>query len=195
MPIKNKADYKYYIEQDRIALKRKKCVFKDNIWKYEIILRKVEYWNSKKKNIFSCIIVKCFNRRLFALGRKCGGFCIFPNNFGPGLSIAHYGSIVVNSAARIGKNCRIHEGVTIGSTGSSAEAAIIGDNCFLASGCKVIGAVKIGDDVAIGANAVVVKSYEENGITLGGVPAHKISNNNSRAFLSQGLFERKKEDY
>lgn len=99
---------------------------------------------------------------------KCGGFSIPVNSFGLGLSIAHGGTVVVNDIARIGKNCRIHEGVTIGTTGKNGRAAIIGDNCFIATGAKIIGDIHLGNDIAIGANAVVVKSFLENGITLGG---------------------------
>ena len=58
-------------------------------------------------------------------------------------------------------------------------APSIGNNVFLGSGCKVIGKVTIADDCAVGANAVVVKDVLEKGITVAGVPAKKISNNNS----------------
>ena len=109
-----------------------------------------------------------YKRRLYRLGMKCGGFSIPVNCFGPGLSIAHGGTIIVNDTARIGKNCRIHEGVTIGATGKNGQAAVIGDNCFIATGAKVIGDIHLGNDIAIGANAVVTKSFIEDGITLGG---------------------------
>ena len=82
----------------------------------------------------------------------------------------------------IGENCRIHEGVTIGASGGS-DAPIIGNDVFLASGCKVMGKVKIADGCVIGANAVVVKSVEEKGVTVGGVPAKIISKNNSDKFI------------
>ena len=108
--------------------------------------------------------------------------------FGPGLSIAHYGTIVVSTAARVGKNCRLHEGVNIGATNGSSRAPQIGDNVFIGTGAKIIGDITIADDVAIGANAVVVKSIQEQGITVGGVPAKKISVNNSHSNLAPQLF-------
>ena len=190
MPIQSKQDYLYYLEQDRIALKRPAgFVFnKDNIWKYEILLRKSEYYCNCMPGVLKKI-GSLYKRRLYRLGRKCGGFSIPVNCFGPGLSIAHYGAIVVNTTARIGKNCRIHEGVTIGATGKNGQAATIGDNCFLATGAKVIGDIQLGNDIAVGANAVVTKSFLENGITLGGVPAKKISSHSSRDFLADALFE------
>ena len=99
------------------------------------------------------------------------------------MSIAHAASIVVNDNAKVGKNCRIHEGVTIGATNGEKKAAIIGDNCFIGSGAKIIGNISIGDNVAIGAGAVVVKSFEGSNITLGGVPARIISQNSSKSNL------------
>ena len=85
------------------------------------------------------------------------GFSIPINVFGPGLAIVHYGTIVVANGAKIGANCRIHEGVTIGATNGSSKAAIIGDNVFIGSGAKIIGEVRISSNVAIAANAVVVR--------------------------------------
>ena len=108
------------------------------------------------------------------------GFSIPINVFGPGLAIVHYGTIVVANGAKIGANCRIHEGVTIGATNGSSKAAIIGDNVFIGSGAKIIGEVRISSNVAIAANAVVVRDVIcENGCTVGGVPAKIISSNNS----------------
>ncbi|MDE6213095.1 MAG: serine O-acetyltransferase [Lachnospiraceae bacterium] len=110
------------------------------------------------------------------------------NAFGPGLSIPHYGTIVVHGNARIGKNCRLQEGVTIGATNGSHEAAVIGDNCYFGSGAKVIGAVRIADDVAVGANAVVTADITERGTTWAGAPARKISDQNSHSNLCAALF-------
>lgn len=174
MPIQNKKDLKYYLERDRIALKRPSgfVLKKDNIWKFEILLRKAEYYCNSMPGILKKF-GSLYKRRLYRLGLKCGGFSIPVNCFGPGLSIAHYGPIVVNSTAKIGKNCRIHEGVTIGATGKNGQAATIGDNCFLATGAKVIGDIHLGNDIAVGANAVVTKSFLEDKITLGGCRQRK----------------------
>ena len=53
----------------------------------------------------------------------------------------------------------------------------------------IVGDVHLGNDIAVGANAVITKSFLEDKITLGGVPAKKISNHSSRDFLADGLFE------
>lgn len=89
------------------------------------------------------------------------------------MSIAHYGSIVVNSTAQIGNNCRIHSCVNIGVQKDGSRAPIIGDNCYIGPGAKIFGDIVIGNNTTIGANAVVCKSFEGNG-TLVGVPAIQI---------------------
>ena len=125
--------------------------------------------------------------RLRKKGRKLCGFHIPPNTFEEGLSIAHWGPIVVHPSARIGKNCRIHQCVTIGATNGQTKAAKIGDNVFIGPCSSVIGNIEIGNDIAIGANTVVTKSFLENGITIAGTPAKKISDNNSHSNLAAGL--------
>lgn len=180
--IRSKADYLYYLECDRIALKQKRKtpkLYGDEIWKYQRLLRKTEYYtNCRKRDPLRYI----WKWRLRTLNVKYG-FFIPLNVIGPGLSIAHIGPILINSRSKIGANCRIQTGVTLGATNGSAEAPQLGDNIFLGDGCKLIGAITVADDVAIGANAVVVKSIEEPGTTWGGIPAKKISNNSSASNL------------
>jgi serine O-acetyltransferase len=115
------------------------------------------------------------------------GISISPNTFGPGLSIAHRGTIVVNGGAKIGANCRIHVGVNIGTEAGKADAApTIGDNCYIGPGAKIFGPIVIGPNSVIGANAVVNKSFSEGNQTLGGVPAKVISKKNSDGLLIRG---------
>ena len=97
------------------------------------------------------------------------------NVFGPGMSIAHIGPVVINGFARVGKNCRIHPFTTIGIDGRSGKVAKVGDNVYLSNGCKLIGDIEISDGVVIGAGAVVTKSVSEENAVVGGVPAKIIS--------------------
>jgi serine O-acetyltransferase len=115
------------------------------------------------------------------------GFSIPINVFGPGLSIAHRGTIVVNAGTRIGANCRLHVCVNIGAgAGSGGKAPTLGDNCYIAPGAKIFGDVVIGPNTAIGANAVVNKSFPQGGVTIGGVPAKVISNKSSQGLMTLG---------
>ena len=189
--ITSKKELNYYLSQDALALRcqrKRPKLFGDLIWKFQIILRKTEYFNYMyQKQKFYIFHYFWYKLLLHKYSVKLG-FSIPINVFGPGLSIAHYGTIVVNDAARVGKNCRLQEGVNIGATNGSSRAPQIGDNVFIGTGAKIIGDITIADDVAIGANAVVVKSITEKGVTYGGVPAKKISSNNSHSNLAPQLF-------
>ena len=188
--ISNKEDYHRYLEQDRIALKcktRHPRPFVDEIWKFQILLRKVEYYINCKTGLFNAVIRKYYKLRFHRLSVKLG-FTIAPNVFEEGLSIGHYGMIVVHANAHVGKNCRILEGVNIGAKNGSQNAAVIGNNCYIGSGAKIIGEITIADDVAIGAGAVVTKDIIEPGTTWAGVPARKISDNDSHRSLNPALF-------
>lgn len=188
--ILSKKDLKYYLLQDKKALllydnMSKPRPFYDEVWKFQIALRKAEYAVNCKKGLIN-LPYRLLKKLIFhKLSVKCG-FSIPLNVFGPGLSIAHYGTIVVNGNAKIGKNCRISECVNIGASGSK-KAPYIGDNVFIGTGAKIIGDICIANDIAIGAGAIVVKSFSECGITIAGNPAKKISENSSKKFIKQNL--------
>ncbi len=76
---------------------------------------------------------------------------------GKGFRIHHFGGIILHPATRIGENCTMYHGVTIGDRGGSGGAAKIGKNVLIGAGAKIIGEVTIGDDCVVGANAVVSK--------------------------------------
>lgn len=189
--IDSKDAYRQYLRQDQLALGRQKDkhprLFGDEIWKFEILLRKVEYDINCRGGLAASVIGRYHKFRFHRLSVKLG-FTIPPNVFREGLAIPHYGTIVVHGNARVGRNCRLQEGVTIGATGGSHDAAVIGDNCYFGSGAKVIGAVTIADDVAVGAGAVVTKDITEPGTTWAGMPARKISDRNSHGNLCAALF-------
>lgn len=185
--INSKKDLNYFLECDRVALRKtytKPRLIHDKIWTFQILMRKCAYIENTKRGVVWKLIGKYYKYRYVSLGQKLG-FSIAFNSFGPGLAIVHYGCTVVHQNARIGENCRIHEGVTIGSNASKGEAPQIGNNVYIGSGAKIIGNVKIADGVVIGANAVVVKDIIEPGITVAGIPAKKISDNNSDRYITR----------
>ena len=83
-----------------------------------------------------------------------------------------YGGIAVVMHARtvIGKNCMIGQCVTIGGKSGWYEVPVIGDNVHIHAGARIIGPVRIGDNVEIGANCVVVKDVPSNCV-VAGIPA------------------------
>ena len=76
---------------------------------------------------------------------------------GPGLRISHGTGLVVGNAVRIGRDCLLLQGVTLGapSTSRRAEMPTIGDRVILGAGSVVIGNVSVGDDAFIGALALI----------------------------------------
>jgi serine O-acetyltransferase len=98
----------------------------------------------------------------------------------PGNTVFVHGhDIVIGSNVIMGDNCKIFNGVTLGSKNTeswmnSSEGAIdqpsIGNRCVISTGAKILGNIRIGDDCIIGANAVVISNIPSNSIAVG-VPA------------------------
>ena len=189
--IRSRQDLKRYLWQDQIALGKKEqshpSPFGDEVWRFQRLLRRTEYHVNCARTPLGRVLAALYRLRYHRFCVKMG-FHLPLNIFEEGLSIAHYGALVVNSRARAGKNCRIHAMVVIGATNGDPSAPVIGNNVYIGAGAKIIGNIHIADDVAVGANAVVVKSIEEPGTTWGGVPARKISDNSSRSNLCPELF-------
>lgn len=189
--IENRTELRKILEHDALANNRDgiKCrLFGDEIWKWIVCYRKMDYFSSVKKMNLVDKLEKVYVKYLFHKLSVLLGYSIPIGKVGPGLSIAHVGTIVINGDTTIGKNLRIHEGVTIGATNGSKNAPQLGDNVFIGTGAKIIGDLKIASDVAIGANAVVVKDIYEPGTTWGGCLARKLSNHNSHSNLCVKLF-------
>ena len=140
--IESKEDYKFYLAADKLALAIKHNrprMFQDETWKFERLLRKVEYLENCGNNSLDKIVCLQAKFALQKLSVKLG-FAIPRNVFGPGLSIAHGGPIIVHSKALVGENCRIDRCVSIGSIHYPAAAPIIGNNVFIGPGAVIDGA-------------------------------------------------------
>ena len=144
------------------------------ISKYIEHLRKEEYYkNQENQTYLTKLYGLLYERKRNKLGKSLG-FSMETNCFDEGLTIDHFGSIVINPKARIGKNCRLHGNNCIGNNGYVDIAPVIGDNVDIGFGAIVFGDVYIADNIKIGANAVVNKSFYEKGITIVGVPAKRV---------------------
>lgn len=85
--------------------------------------------------------------------------------------IDHFGGIVVSGYARFGDDCRIRNGVVVGlARVDDPVAPVIGNNVDIGAGAKLLGRITVGDNVVIGANAVVVRDVPPNSVAVG-VPA------------------------
>ena len=113
------------------------------------------------------------------------GISIAPRaTIGPGLYIGHFGCIFIGEGVVMGSNCNISQGVTVGiaGRGSKRGSPLIGDRVYVAPGAKVIGPIHIGNDVAIGSNAVVTKTLPDRALAVG-IPASVISYEGSFEFI------------
>lgn len=139
-------------------------------------LRKYE-WSVTQKTIHSSNILYAIVLlyRKLRYNRLCSKYNIVikPNIVGYGLYLPHIigGGIIIN-CQQMGCNCRCNVGVVVGNK-KAEELAVIGNDVDLATGCKVIGKVVIGNNVTVAPNAVVVKDVPDNAI-VGGVPAKVI---------------------
>jgi len=85
--------------------------------------------------------------------------------------IDHSGGVVVSGYAVFGDDCRIRNGVVVGlSNTENPTAPVIGNNVDIGTGAKVLGPITVGDNVLIGANAVVIRDVPSDSIAVG-VPA------------------------
>lgn len=92
--IRNKDDLKRYLEMDKIALDRqgkKMKLFGDEIWRFEVILRKHEYYTNCSKNLFQKLMKKYYGFKHYIYGLMLG-FEIPCNIFGGGVTDQPYGT-------------------------------------------------------------------------------------------------------
>lgn len=200
--IKSKEDYRYYLECDRRAqtlppgniFTNIRAKFVPNIWNFQKLLRRTEYVHNclANKNIFYKMYFKYLSIRLERAGIRLG-FSIPINVFGPGLALCHVGTVIINATSTFGSNARIHACVNVGSSAGLDEngnwtgynAPQFGNNVYIGPGAKIFGAITIGNNVAIGANAVVTKDVP-NDVTVAGVPAKVINTKGSIGLYKHG---------
>jgi len=136
------------------------CVYRFGRWRYgvrPVILRKC-------CSVIYKIAYKCIQ---IATGIELPCEARIGKNF----VIDHFGGIVISGFAKIGDNCRIRNGVVVGLRHASEPCApIIGNDVEIGAGAKVLGPIRIGDRVAIGANAVVIVDVPDDCVAVG-VPA------------------------
>lgn len=164
--------HKTFVERFRSSLFSDPISDQSKIWQYIYTLRHCEnalvlYANAKEdkkhlKYVVSLIMVWYWKYRLRKMSYKTQ-FQIPPGVVGPGMTIWHWGPIIINPKVKIGKNVTLNPGVVIGHKNKDESAgAIIGDNVFIGAGSIIIGQIHIGDNVCIGQNVVVVKDVPAN---------------------------------
>ena len=176
----NRKEFKEMLSQEAILygcdntrIRLKKWLIQDQdylCFKYHKFLRKTEFYYNRGNKI----LYEYYQRKKNKLGASLG-IIMWHNCADEGLHIWHYGTVMVNGHAVIGKNCQLHGQNCIGNKGDfDTRAPHIGDNVDIGIGARIIGNIYIADNVKIGANAVVNKSCYTEGAILVGVPAREL---------------------
>jgi serine O-acetyltransferase len=145
-------------------------------YRFTFYLRLCAYLSRKQPRI---LILPIYWLARIVLRHYSYKFCIFipfDTSIGVGFYIGHCGDIHFNAQAQLGSNCNISQGVTLGQANRGANKGypIIGDGVYIGPGAKVVGAVRVGNNVAIGANCVVTKDVPDNAVVVG-VPGRVVS--------------------
>ena len=135
-----------------------------------LVYHRIAHWLYQHKHFFLA-------RWVSQHGRHRTGIEIHPGaTLGPGLFIDHGMGVVIGETAEVGENVTLYHGVTLGGTtlDKGKRHPTIGDRVIIGAGAKVLGAITIGADSRIGANAVVVRPVPPNSVVVG-VPGQIVS--------------------
>lgn len=167
-------DKKLYCANNTIKRIYEKITRQKNIQilKNIIYARKYRFYLENKNGILNKLKFLYYARANNLNGRK-NNLELY-GKFGENLKIYHSG-VIINKEAIIGKNVKLHGLNCIGNNGKDNKAPKIGNNVDIGVGAILIGNIEIADNIKIGANSVVTKSFWEEGITIAGVPAKKIN--------------------
>ncbi len=173
--IRSKKELYFYIAADRMINRgcfRKTLVahikeffIQDYIMDYLVLMRKSSYYT--RQGGVRHLLSMYYKYKYFKLGAKLG-FSIGCDVFGYGLVIPHYGTIVVGGSNRIGNYAVLHTSTCI-----SDNKKNIGDGLYLSTGAKMTSKIVLGNNVSVGANSVVNRSFGDN-IMIAGAPAREI---------------------
>lgn len=114
------------------------------------------------------------------------GICIPAGcNIGSGLYIGHFGGIFLDAHCRLGRNCNLSQGVTIGQGGRGELKGVpaLGDRVHVGANAVILGKIAIGDDAVIGPGAVVMSSVPPCGVAVGN-PARVVGLSGSFEFVN-----------
>lgn len=140
---------------------------------------RISHWFYKNKMFTTARMISQWARRRTGIEIHPGA------KIGKGLFIDHGMGVVVGETAIIGDNCLLYQGVTLGGTGKDKgkRHPTLGNNVLVGSGAKVLGPFKVGNNVKIAANAVVLSAIPDN-CTAVGVPARIVKRDGQKIHTS-----------
>jgi len=136
---------------------------------HAIWLYRISHWLYKR----GCVVLP---RLISQFARFITGIEIHPGaTIGEGLFIDHGMGVVIGETAEVGDNVTLYQGVTLGGTGKEKgkRHPTVGDNVVIATGAKVLGSFKVGDNSKIGAGSVVLKEVPPDS-TVVGIPGRVV---------------------
>lgn len=116
-------------------------------------------------------------RYISDIARELTAIEIHPGaEIGSDFFIDHGAGVVIGETAEIGNNVTIYSGVVLGGTSLERKKRhpTVGNNAVIGTGAKLLGPIKLGDNVTVGANSVVVNDIPSNSIVVG-VPGRIVS--------------------
>ena len=118
------------------------------------------------------------------------GFQIYPETqIGDGFYLGHWGSLVINPKAKIGKNCNIAQGVTIAQANRGKNEGVpeIGNEVWIGPNAVIVGNIKIGDNVLIAPNAYVNINIPSNAVVMGNPATFTINQNATSGYINNKI--------
>ena len=172
-----KKDIKFILENDPALSSGEKIKLKDYLQVlviypsvHALIMHRIAHKIHNRGHKFTA-------RFISQISRFFTGIEIHPGaTIGEEILIDHGMGVVIGETAEVGNRVTIYQGVTLGGTGKDTgkRHPTIGNNVMVGSGAKVLGPIKIGTNVKIGANSVVLKNIPDN-VTV--VRCNEIINN------------------
>ena len=130
---------------------------------HALLAHRISHW------LWNCRI-PLLPRVISQLARWLTGVEIHPGaTIGAGFFIDHGMGVVIGETTEIGDYVTLFQGVTLGGTGKERgkRHPTLGNHVVVGAGAKVLGGIRIGDNVKVGANAVVLRSVPPNSTVVG----------------------------
>lgn len=172
---------------------RKRGKYEGNLWfksyfdpglKFLYYLRKAQRCRPKS---IQGIFYRLMLRRLQI---KYGYQISSKTEIGDGLYLGHWGMLIVNPGTKIGKNCNLSHGVTIGQTNRGRKKGVptIGDNVWIGANAVIVGGISIGNNVLIAPNSYVTFSVPDNSVVFGNPAEIKPSEHATEGYINNKVF-------
>lgn len=159
----------------------KKCINPNLHFMY--ILRKCQQYHKKSlKGLFWRMVLRNHQIKY--------GYQIYPETqIGEGLYLGHWGALVINPKAKIGKNCNIAQGVTIGqqNRGKNEGYPEIGDEVWIGPNAVIVGGIKIGNNVLIAPNAYVNFDVPSDSVVVGNPATFTQNENATKGYINNKI--------